>query len=198
MKMREYYLVTIDSSNSKLDGMIYLVSSHIFLDKEDIDDIVMSLAARTLNEQAKKDIDEDDYINTIFESISSDKYLDLVFDTEKYHFVYSADIFANLSDSILTIYQYEEEPRYESRKYLFNVDIKGVDCKNIDFAGETEDNLEELIKEAYGNIYYQLRRYFDIDGLSLCTGIFYIMALEENEYQDYQEFQDSLKLQKDE
>ena len=163
MKMREYYLVTIDSSNSKLDGMIYLVSSHIFLDKEDIDDIVMSLAARTLNEQAKKDIDEDDYINTIFESISSDKYLDLVFDTEKYHFVYSADIFANLSDSILTIYQYEEEPRCESRKYLFNVDIKGVDCKNIDFAGETEDNLEELIKEAYGNIYYQLRRYFDID-----------------------------------
>ena len=71
----------------------------------------------------------------------------------------------------------------DDRYFLFSAQA-GQDA-DVNSVGKTDKDksIQEVMEEGYADCLYQLRQYFQPAGLAMCTGVFTIQALDEEDYQ---------------
>lgn len=163
----------------------YYVGYHSLLSKSDIFNYVGTLATQDLIEA----IDEEDALDAGFnledEDISAEEFDYCLLDYEKVREKVRLSVLGFPHNDIFVCYKiYKEDmtnvPRYVIASASCGQDqsIRSLGCVDVDTPFEEEyDRLRN-------DLLYQLKKYTDISGTLIVTGVFVIEEIDEEEYQD--------------
>lgn len=156
----------------------YYVAAHDLFQQSEILEYISVVATEDF---IKDSSDEDEQFALDAEWIDGSDYFSILFN-ENFMERLSLNSLINLADVFLSIGKvYKKVPK--DRYFLFSAQA-GQDV-DVNALGKTEKDksVQEVMEEGYADCLYQLRQYFQPTGLAMCTGVFTIQALDEEDYQ---------------
>lgn len=171
------YCKVVAKGNDSWKETYYVAAHDLFQQSE----ILEYVSAVVTEDFIKDSSDEDELFELDPNWIDGSEYYGIVF-SENFREKLSLSSLINLTDVFLSIgkiYKKLSDDRY----FLFSAQA-GQDA-DVNSVGKTDKDksIQEVMEEGYADCLYQLRQYFQPAGLAMCTGVFTIQALDEEDYQ---------------
>lgn len=174
-----FYKVNVDEDEDNFHEIYWVEADPLISESEMVEYVTSVATANYLAAEPKEIIG----FNVTPNQIDMDEYLVSVCDYQHVRPALIITSLNNIGNTIIAINASYKEDVSEEPEYFIFSGAAGQDS-DVTAIGKTDKNLprEQVIQDGYNDILYQLKKYFQVSGVIMASGLFIIQSISPEEY----------------